>query len=212
MKIIKAFMILVIGISVISCDKIFRIGDDSWKDNGEGVRYSISFCFTDNLGNCVSNGIALSNWSPENGTMLQAKWGEVNRDSCKVFYSTPENKNKKIFEQRFIMNKTEFGDWLLCSNIWGSLNNNYNPTIFQITCPYIFHDKDVHEFVVHWAVPQESITINEGSGTSVLHFAKCIMLTVDGNEIDSTVYTRYPNSKQGELTNIVTIDTSLLGR
>lgn len=82
----------------------------------------------------------------------------------------------------------------------------YSKTTFQMTCPYIFHDKDVHEIVAQLVVPNESTRIQGDVLLYDMHFARCAILSIDGKDAKLIEYDSYPNSKQGELTNFVTID------
>lgn len=174
-KSFSAVLLLIIGLMATSCDW-FRYGDKVPDVNYESVSYSVTFAFKHQ--------------------------GEANTDSCSAYNIVSATQYPKVTKMPIKIEKTT-EDVFLTISLIGGIEDVQSKTTFQIICPYIFHDKEVHEIVAQWAVPNESYRIQGNALLYDMHFAKCVILTIDGKDIKSLEYGSYPNSEQGELTNIV---------
>lgn len=179
LKSTSVVLLLVVGLMVASCDW-FRFGDKVPDVTCESISYSLTF-------------------SVEH-------IGQMDEDSCKVYNVVSDDQYPKVSNIPVKIEKTETGEQLLTFSLLGGMEDVYSKTTFQMTCPYIFHDKDVHEIVAQWVVPNESTRIQGDALLYDMHFARCAILSIDGKDAKFIEYDSYPNSKQGELTNFVTID------
>ena len=170
---------LMMGAMLTSCDELFRHGEKVPEMTSEGICYSMTFSFKHQ--------------------------GEVKEDSCSAYNIISDAKYPEASKMSVKMDKTATEDWLLTISLLSGVEDAQSKTTFQMTCPYVFHDKEVHEIVAQWVVPDETVSVKNESLLHNLHFAKCVILSIDGKDIKSFEYVGYPNSKQGELTNLVTM-------
>lgn len=155
---------------------------------GRGVQYNLGIVFRDNAGNDILPGIRFSSWDPAGAPMEDAVFGLVKESECsvKVILSDPAQldretspsmaENGKLFVEPLSTEKDAEGCWLyLQFHSYTMMYNMQDEIAFEITCPHIFGDREVHVLSTYWREHYRMY------GT--VYCPECYRIELDGSDI-----------------------------
>jgi hypothetical protein len=197
LKILSLFALVIMNFT--SCDLLFGHHEP------ETVTYNLYLSFQDASGHDLVKGIRLWEWMPPGASMEDAPWDSIKLDSyvLDITFSEPcKDGDNRMYNPQLSMELLDDGYYYLTSysGFWIKDCPEQRILTYKLTCPYIFGDEAVHEFVAYWDIPKAKVA-NE-------YLAKCYRIEFEGNEIIPKLqpYIVLDGTKHERYTAIITLN------